>query len=85
LNRIQGLRPTFLKVGGGTIAAAARNTIHHAEVTALVSYAASTGCTVIAEGIETSEQEEFLRRVGIRYGQGPRCGVRRSMEPVTQQ
>jgi cellulose synthase/poly-beta-1,6-N-acetylglucosamine synthase-like glycosyltransferase/EAL domain-containing protein (putative c-di-GMP-specific phosphodiesterase class I) len=82
LDRIQGLEPTFLKIGGGTVAAAARNAIHRAEVTALVSYAASAGCTVIAEGIETPEQEDFLRRSGIRYAQGPRCGVPRGMEPA---
>jgi EAL domain-containing protein (putative c-di-GMP-specific phosphodiesterase class I) len=28
------------------------------------------GCTVVAEGIETKEQWELLRKLGLDYGQG---------------
>jgi EAL domain-containing protein (putative c-di-GMP-specific phosphodiesterase class I) len=39
-------------------------------VTAIVAMAASLGVDVVAEGIETEEQLEQLKRLGCRRGQG---------------
>lgn len=42
-------------------------------VTAIVAMARSLGCEVIAEGVETAEQLEFLRSVGCMQMQGYYC------------
>ncbi|HET6546587.1 MAG TPA: EAL domain-containing protein [Rhodanobacteraceae bacterium] len=39
-------------------------------VEAILTMAAALGCDVIAEGVETVEQSEILRRLGCRYAQG---------------
>lgn len=38
--------------------------------TALVSFGAATGSAILAEGIETTEESDALRRLGVGYGQG---------------
>jgi EAL domain-containing protein (putative c-di-GMP-specific phosphodiesterase class I)/FixJ family two-component response regulator len=42
----------------------------HALAAALHSFAVEIGAAIVAEGIETVEQLETLRKLGIRYGQG---------------
>lgn len=42
----------------------------HALAAALHSFAVEIGAAIVAEGIETGEQLETLRKLGIRYGQG---------------
>ncbi len=70
LARIQRLRPSFLKLGRDTVAAIEHDLTRRADVLALVEFATSCRCTVIAEGIETEAQYWMLRGLGIRYGQG---------------
>ena len=37
---------------------------------ALVSFAAEIGATIVAEGIETASEMEALRGLGVHHGQG---------------
>jgi EAL domain-containing protein (putative c-di-GMP-specific phosphodiesterase class I) len=39
-------------------------------ITGLVHFARETGCELIAEGVETIEELEVLRRLGVTLGQG---------------
>jgi EAL domain-containing protein (putative c-di-GMP-specific phosphodiesterase class I) len=61
--------PEFIKVAG-------KLTRHSCErgpraaIEALVTFAASTGAQVIAEGLETEEQVAAVRRLGVALGQG---------------
>jgi EAL domain-containing protein (putative c-di-GMP-specific phosphodiesterase class I) len=41
-----------------------------AMVAAATAFAARVGVAIVAEGIETREEAEALRILGIRYGQG---------------
>lgn len=48
----------------------------------LVKMAASLGAEVVAEGIETEEELEFVRELGIRFGQGYLLGRPEPLESV---
>jgi EAL domain-containing protein (putative c-di-GMP-specific phosphodiesterase class I) len=61
--------PEFIKVAGKlTWRSTERGP--RAAIEALVTFAASTGAQVIAEGLETEEQLETVRRLGVGLGQG---------------
>jgi EAL domain-containing protein (putative c-di-GMP-specific phosphodiesterase class I) len=47
-----------------------RDAGRRALATALISFAAETDTTIIAEGIETAGELHALRELGVRYGQG---------------
>ena len=47
-----------------------RDPIRRALVSGLVYFGAETGCELIAEGIETDEELDALRALGIQLGQG---------------
>ena len=54
--------------------------VHHSKrqqqlVTALLTFAREVGCVVLAEGIETEEQLDALRELGVPLGQGWHLGV----------
>jgi len=36
----------------------------------MAHFAVSTGCTLIAEGIETAAERDAVRRLGVKAGQG---------------
>jgi EAL domain-containing protein (putative c-di-GMP-specific phosphodiesterase class I) len=44
-------------------------------VRAVTSFSAQVGATVLAEGVETQEQLDTLRGIGVRLGQGWHLGV----------
>lgn len=44
-------------------------------VRAVTAFAAQVGATVLAEGVETQEQHDALREIGVRLGQGWHLGV----------
>ena len=39
-------------------------------VTAMRQFARSAGCRLVAEGIETPEERDTLRSLGVEFGQG---------------
>jgi diguanylate cyclase (GGDEF)-like protein len=69
-----------LKIDQSFIREAGRETNSAAIVGAIVGLGQSLGMDVVAEGVETVEQLEFLRRIGCTYGQGHLFG-----EPLSRE
>jgi diguanylate cyclase (GGDEF)-like protein len=61
--------PEFIKIAG-KLTRRSCEPGPRAAIEALVTFAASTGAQVIAEGLETEEQVEAVRRLGVGLGQG---------------
>lgn len=64
------LRPDFVKVDIGLVRGIDSDTSRQALVAGMGHFAAKTGCTLIAEGIETDEERQALRDLGVMFGQG---------------
>jgi EAL domain-containing protein (putative c-di-GMP-specific phosphodiesterase class I)/ActR/RegA family two-component response regulator len=70
LRQILWLQPQFLKLDIWLTQGLESGPSAKALAGALIHFAADIGATVIAEGIETTEQVEALRALGVVYGQG---------------
>lgn len=64
------LRPDFLKIDIGLVRGVYSDVGRQAVVAGLVHFAASAGCQVIAEGIETDDELATVRDLGVTLGQG---------------
>jgi EAL domain-containing protein (putative c-di-GMP-specific phosphodiesterase class I) len=69
-NHLAQLRPDFLKIDVGLVRSVDADVGRQAVVTGLVHFAASAGCKVIAEGIETDAELATVRGLGVTLGQG---------------
>ncbi|MBD3373076.1 MAG: EAL domain-containing protein [Candidatus Coatesbacteria bacterium] len=70
LNTIIELQPDFLKFDRAMVTRIQENRIKQELLTTLLELADRTGSRVIAEGIETAEELEALREMGVELGQG---------------
>ncbi|RVU47238.1 putative bifunctional diguanylate cyclase/phosphodiesterase [Rubrivivax rivuli] len=70
LNNLSQMDLSFLKVDQSFTRRLGQPGRDHALVEAIVGMARSLGLQVIAEGVETKEQEAVLRELGCDYGQG---------------
>ena len=75
LQSIAELRPNFLKVASTLVTGLHQDTIKRDVVEMLVTLSRRIDALCIAEGIETPEDLEQCRRIGIPYGQGFYIGV----------
>ncbi len=75
LQSIAELRPNFLKVANTLVTGIHGDTIKRDVVEMLVGLARRIDAVCIAEGIETPEDLEECRRLGIPYGQGFYLGI----------
>jgi EAL domain-containing protein (putative c-di-GMP-specific phosphodiesterase class I) len=75
LQAIAELRPNFLKVADTLVTGLHADTIKHDVVEMLVTLAHRIDAACVAEGIETPEDLEECRRLGIPFGQGFYLGV----------
>ncbi len=75
LQSIAELRPNFLKVANTLVTGIHADTIKRDVVEMLVNLARRIDAICVAEGIETPEELEECRRLGIPYGQGFYLGV----------
>jgi len=75
LQSIAQLRPNFLKVANTLVTGLHADTIKRDVVEMLVNLARRIDAVCVAEGIETPEDLEECRRLGIPYGQGFFLGV----------
>lgn len=64
------LGPEFVKIDIGLVRAIERDPARQAFVAGMVYFALRTGCTLIAEGIETIEERGALEQLGVDLGQG---------------
>ncbi|MBI4844761.1 MAG: EAL domain-containing protein [Nitrospirae bacterium] len=70
LERIMELNPGFLKIDMSFSRNIGRSFIKQEIVRAIVNLSEKIGSLIIAEGIETKEEYETLRDIGVIYGQG---------------
>lgn len=64
------LRPDFVKVDAGLVRGVNADVARQAVVVALLHFASTAGCQVIAEGVETVAEYATLRSLGVTLGQG---------------
>ena len=70
LNLFQDLRPDYLKISGTFCRNLAHEPFKQIIVQSTAEMAARAGTATIMEAVETAEEAEVLRRLGIDYGQG---------------
>ncbi|MBV9872850.1 MAG: EAL domain-containing response regulator [Frankiaceae bacterium] len=74
LEHILRMAPDIIKLDIALITAIDTDPAKRALVTSLVQFAAETGATIIAEGIETEDELVVLRELGVAWGQGYHLG-----------
>lgn len=70
LNLFQTLRPDFLKISGTFCRGLARDPFKQIIVRSTAEMATRVGTATVMEAVETAEDAEILRFLGIDYGQG---------------
>ncbi len=70
LETIANLGASYLKIDMGLVRDVHQKRVSQQVVKAILDMAVGTGATVIAEGIQTSEESSCLTDLGVRYGQG---------------
>jgi len=70
LQSLVDLEPDLVKIDRDFLAGVASDPARYALVKALVQFAADTGVTLIAQGVETREDLQALRELGVRFAQG---------------
>ncbi|UTW12103.1 bifunctional diguanylate cyclase/phosphodiesterase [Marinobacterium rhizophilum] len=75
------LSPSYVKIDKHFVRGIDQDNVKWEFVKAIINIARSTGCRVIAEGIETEEELRTLQMLGVMYGQGFLLG-RPSPAPV---
>ena len=70
LRHILALRPSFVKLDIEWVRGIDTDPVRRALVSGLAYFATETGCRLVAEGIETPEELETVRGLGIELGQG---------------
>lgn len=81
LERIAKLKPDIMKVDMSLVREVEKNRLKRLMIEALRNIAEKAGIQVIAEGVETVEEYNQLRKLGIEYMQGY-LFARPSPEPV---
>jgi EAL domain-containing protein (putative c-di-GMP-specific phosphodiesterase class I) len=70
IRHVLALNPEFIKLDQTLVELAEHEARHRAMVRALAAFGAETGSEVVAEGVETPQQLEMLRELGVTLGQG---------------
>jgi EAL domain-containing protein (putative c-di-GMP-specific phosphodiesterase class I)/DNA-binding response OmpR family regulator len=70
LRHILRLEPDMIKLDKSLVRDVHTDRPRRALATALISFAAEMGATIVAEGIETAEELDALRDLGVAFGQG---------------
>ena len=83
LAHILKLAPDFIKLDRDIVAGVDVDPVRRALASALIGFGAETGASVVAEGAETTDELEALRRVGVRYVQGYCLGRPVPLDEVT--
>src|SRR5712692_3016432 len=83
MRHVLHLAPEIIKLDLSLTKGIESDRSRRALVSSLVRFAAATGTTLVAEGIETGPQLETLRMLGIRHGQGFYLGSPEPLPPRT--
>lgn len=70
LRHILRLEPDLIKLDKSLVRGIHHDRARRALATALISFATEIGAMMVAEGIETAEELEALRDLGVTFGQG---------------
>ena len=70
LETLATLGASYLKIDMGLVRDVHQKRVNQQVVKAILELGAGVGATVIGEGIETREEAEALRAIGLRYAQG---------------
>ncbi len=70
IRHVLALAPEFIKLDQTLVELAEHESRHRAMVRALSAFATETGSQIVAEGVETPQQLEMLRELGVGLGQG---------------
>jgi EAL domain-containing protein (putative c-di-GMP-specific phosphodiesterase class I) len=70
LETVATLRPTYLKIDMSLVRDVHQKKVSQQVVKAILEMGIGIGATVIAEGIQTREEADAIRALGIRFGQG---------------
>lgn len=70
LQALVDLGPDIVKIDREFLGGVATDSARRALVKALVQFATDTGVTLIAQGVETREDLQALRELGVRFAQG---------------
>jgi len=70
LETVATLRPNYLKIDMSLVRDVHQKRVSQQVVKAIVEMGSGLGATVIAEGIQTPEEADALRALGVRFGQG---------------
>jgi EAL domain-containing protein (putative c-di-GMP-specific phosphodiesterase class I) len=70
LETVAALKPNYLKIDMSLVRDVHQKKVSQQVVKAILDMAEGIGATVIAEGIQTLEEADALRKVGVRFGQG---------------
>ncbi len=84
LSRLKRFPLDVLKIDRSFVAGVDCNTDDHAIVKATIDMAHAVGLTVVAEGVETTEQEECLRALGCDRAQGYLYARPQPAEAITE-
>jgi EAL domain-containing protein (putative c-di-GMP-specific phosphodiesterase class I)/CheY-like chemotaxis protein len=74
LARVVGLEPDQLKLDRSVVAGVSTDPLRRSLIERLVAFSDDAGIAVVAEGIETNDDLEALRRLYVPYGQGFHLG-----------
>jgi EAL domain-containing protein (putative c-di-GMP-specific phosphodiesterase class I) len=74
LHRILDLRPDVIKLDRRMVSGLDQDPVKYALVGSTASFAASTGATVVAEGVEHEPELEALRSLAVSHAQGYHLG-----------
>jgi EAL domain-containing protein (putative c-di-GMP-specific phosphodiesterase class I)/DNA-binding response OmpR family regulator len=64
------LHPDFVKLDVGLVRGIDDDDVRQALVAGIVYFAQRTGCSLIAEGVETEGERAMLQSLGVQFGQG---------------
>jgi EAL domain-containing protein (putative c-di-GMP-specific phosphodiesterase class I) len=70
LRHILQLAPDMIKIDNALTRNVYKDPARRALAAGLISFAAELGATVVAEGIQSRQELDALRELGVRYGQG---------------
>lgn len=74
LSHVLRVDPAIIKLDIGLVRGIDRDPARRALAAALVNFSGEVGCALVAEGVETHEETETLRHLGVRHGQGYHLG-----------